>query len=162
MTDTAKPANAGVYFPPPFIFVGGLLAAWLLETRFHAIPLSTGVVPSPLLRGVGCLFVAMGLAIGAWGIITFKRAHTAIIPHKAASSLVETGPYAFTRNPMYTGMTVLYFGAGLILNSTWAFLLLPVVLLLLYRFVISREERYLSAEFGEDYAAYRARVKRWI
>lgn len=151
-----------MHFPPPFIFVGGLLVAWLLERRVYALRLSPHIVPPLTLRAVGYLFVLVGFGIAAWGIITFKRAHTAIIPFKPASTLVETGPYQFTRNPMYTGMTTAYFGGALILNSGWALLLLPIVLLLIYWFVIRSEERYLSAAFGDAYTAYRSQVKRWI
>jgi protein-S-isoprenylcysteine O-methyltransferase Ste14 len=103
-----------------------------------------------------------GVMTAVWGMVTFARAHTAIIPHKPASSLVDTGPYRFTRNPMYTGMTLLYLGIAVHLNWGWAFLLLPAVLFLLHRFVISREERYLSEAFGSAYDEYRARVKRWV
>jgi len=113
-------------------------------------------------RAIGYALVLAGLAIAAWGIITFKRAHTAIIPHNPASALVETGPYRFIRNPMYTGMTVQYVGGTLILDTGWALILLPIVLRLLFHFVVKREERYLSAEFGSTYDEYRGRVKRWI
>ncbi len=95
-------------------------------------------------------------------MMTFARAKTAIIPMRPASTLVEKGPYRFTRNPMYTGMTVAYLGGVLILNSFWALVLLPAVLALLYVFVVKCEERYLVEEFGDDYEAYRRRVKRWI
>lgn len=149
-------------FPPPFLFVGGILVAWLLESRIHALPLIPESVPPIVIRLVGYLLILTGLVIAAWGMMTFARARTAIIPHKPASSLVETGPYRFTRNPMYTGMTSAYLGVAVLLNSGWAFLLLPLVLFLLQRFVIQREERYLSAAFGETYDAYRARVKRWV
>ena len=161
MTD-AKPAGAGVYFPPPFIFVGGLLVAWLLGSRVYNLPLAPQSVSPIVFRALSYLLILTGLGIAAWGMVTFARAHTAIIPHRPASSLVDTGPYRFTRNPMYTGMTIAYLGVAVHLNSAWAILLLPMVLFLLHRFVIRREERYLSAAFGDTYEAYRARVKRWV
>lgn len=159
---TEKGSGPGVYFPPPFIFVGGILLAWLLEARVYKLPVIPDSVSPIVYRSIGYLVMLAGIAMAAWGMVTFKRAHTAIIPHKPASSLVDTGPYKFTRNPMYTGMTLLYLGVAVHLNSGWAFLLLPIVLFLLHRFVIRREERYLSAAFGEAYDAYRARVKRWV
>lgn len=161
MTDK-KGSGPGVYFPPPFIFVGGLLAAWLLGWRVYSIPLFPGSIPPITYRMLGYVLILIGVLFAAWGMMTFARAHTAIIPHKPASSLVDTGPYRFTRNPMYTGMTIAYLGVAVHMNSAWAILFLPVVLFLLYRFVIRREERYLSEAFGETYAAYRARVKRWV
>jgi protein-S-isoprenylcysteine O-methyltransferase Ste14 len=161
MTDK-KDSGPGVYFPPPFLFAGGILLAWLLERRVQKLPVIPASVSPIVYRSVSYLLILAGLVIAFWGLITFARAHTAIIPHKPASSLVDTGPYSFTRNPMYTGMTLLYLGIAVLLNSGWAFLLLPVVLFLLHRFVISREERYLSEAFGDTYDAYRARVKRWV
>ena len=162
MTEDTKPANPGVRFPPPFFFIAGLLLAWLFERRIHGLPLALQAGSLSTLRDVGYLLVLIGVGIAAWGMVTFSRAHTAIIPMKPASSLVETGPYRFTRNPMYTGITVQYLGGAFLLNSGWAMIFLPVVLLLLYRFVIRREENYLSAEFGEAYTSYRSRVKRWM
>jgi len=162
MTGTTKPDNPGVKFPPPFLFVGALLIAWLLQTWVHSFILLTSSAARPTVKAAGYALVIIGFAIAAWGMITFARAHTAIIPHNPASSLVETGPYRFTRNPMYTGMTVAYLGGILLLNTWWAVIFLPFVLILLFRFVVQREERYLSAEFGTAYDEYRGRVKRWI
>ena len=157
-----KGSGPGIYFPPPFLFAGGILLAWLLESRVHELPVIPVLVSPIVFRSAGYLLILAGVIIAAWGMITFARAHTAIIPHKPASSLVDTGPYSFTRNPMYTGMTLQYLGIAVCLNSGWAFLLLPVVLFLLYHFVIRREERYLSDAFGDTYDDYRARVKRWV
>ena len=161
MTDK-KGSGPGVYFPPPFLFAGGMLLAWLIESRIRRLSVIPQSISPIVSRSLGYLLVLAGLMIAAWGLLTFKRAHTAIIPHKPASSLVDTGPYRFTRNPMYTGMTLLYLGLAVVFNFGWAFLLLPVVLFLLHRFVISREERYLSEAFGNTYDEYRARVKRWV
>ncbi|MEP6507168.1 MAG: isoprenylcysteine carboxylmethyltransferase family protein, partial [Gemmatimonadales bacterium] len=147
MTDTKKPDSPGVSFPPPFLFVGGLLMAWLLDTRAHSLPLFALGAITPAAKSAGYTLVIGGFAMVAWGQITFARAHTAIMPYKPASSLVDTGPYRFTRNPMYTGMTVAYVGGILLLNTWWAVIFLPVALLLLFRFVVKREERYLAAEF---------------
>jgi protein-S-isoprenylcysteine O-methyltransferase Ste14 len=157
-----KGSGPGVRFPPPFLFVGGIVTAWLLESRVHKLPVIPDSISPIVYRAAGYVLGLAGIMMAAWGMITFARAHTAIIPHKAASLLVDTGPYGFTRNPMYTGMTLLYLGIAVHLNSGWAFLLLPLVLFLLHRFVIRREERYLSAEFGQAYDEYRARVKRWV
>lgn len=157
-----KGSSPGVRFPPPFLFVGGILVAWLLGSRVYHVPLIPGALAPIVIRAFGYLLILAGVLMAGWGMMTFARAHTAIIPHKPASSLVENGPYRFTRNPMYTGMTSAYLGFAVLLNSGWAILLLPLVLFLLHRFVIKREERYLSAAFGETYDTYRARVKRWV
>lgn len=76
--------------------------------------------------------------------------------------LVLGRSYRFTRNPMYLAFVMLYVGASLLMNSTWPFLLLPMVLVVLYLTVIRREERYLAAAFGPSYEAYRTQVRRWL
>jgi protein-S-isoprenylcysteine O-methyltransferase Ste14 len=92
----------------------------------------------------------------------FWRAGTTLMPNRPASRLVVEGPYRFSRNPMYLGLTTLYLGVALMLNSVWVLALLPGVLLLLQTGVIRREERYLEGAFGPGYQAYRTRVRRWL
>jgi len=78
------------------------------------------------------------------------------------TAIVVHGPYRFTRNPMYVSLVGLYAGVTLFVNSAWPLILLPAVVLLVRRQVIAREEAYLEAKFGEEYRAYKARVRRWI
>jgi protein-S-isoprenylcysteine O-methyltransferase Ste14 len=152
-------SNPGVRFPPPFIFAVGFLIGWFVDRRGRGLPLSGGGVALARI-GFGILIVGVGLA--AWGIVTFRRARTAVIPHHAASQLVASGPYRFTRNPMYVGLTIVYIGGAVVLNSAWPLILLPVVLIVLAHFVVVREEQYLNDAFGDEYAAYRSRVRRWL
>jgi len=162
VSDAAAPRSPGVRFPPPTIFVAGWLLGWLLEAKVLRLPLAGDGGPRwPLVAGGSALLLA-GLVVIAAGLLTFFRARTAIMPHHAASRLVTHGPYRFTRNPMYVGMTLLYAGLALRANMGWPFLLLPLVLLTLVRFVIRREERYLASAFGAEYDAYRRRVRRWL
>jgi protein-S-isoprenylcysteine O-methyltransferase Ste14 len=76
--------------------------------------------------------------------------------------IVATGPYRFSRNPMYVAMSAVYVGLSLLMGVVWPLVLLPIVLLSLSALVIRREERYLGDAFGEEYGAYRARVRRWL
>ena len=161
-TDASPPANPGVHFPPPTFFVAGFLIAWLLETRVLRLRLAGGGTARVVLEIAGAVVAALGLALGAWGLLTFARARTAIYPNRPASRIVTHGPYRFTRNPMYVGLAFAYLGIALGLNMGWPPLLLPLVLLALGRFVIRREERYLAGAFGEEYDRYRARVRRWL
>jgi protein-S-isoprenylcysteine O-methyltransferase Ste14 len=152
-------ANAGVRFPPPFVFLLGLVAALLLN-RGVRLPLAA---PEPAwMFRIGIALIVAGLGLAAAGMITFRRHHTAIIPFHPAALVVTSGPYAFTRNPMYLGMTILYIGGGLLLDTWWALILLPVVVIIVDRAIIQREERYLSRTFGAEYDAYRIRVRRWL
>ncbi len=156
--DPAAPKHPGVKFPPPLLFAGGLALGYLLNRTWPV-----AWVPRGIYRfGWGWALIALGLGLGAWGFITFLRARTAILPHHPASRLVYAGPYKFTRNPMYVGLTGVYLGVSTLIDSLWPLLFLPVVLGALYRFVIRREERYLSAEFGTAYDDYRRKVRRWL
>ena len=157
MADAQGPA---VRFPPPFVFVGGFLAAWVLNfvIGFEIDGERAGVVQIGL--GVGAM--AIGIAVMLWGLATFARAGTPIIPDRPARQLVSHGPYRLTRNPMYLGLTSLYTGLALVLNMAWPLVLLPVVLLTLTATVIVHEERHLRAAFGATYEDYCRRVRRWI
>ncbi len=162
MAAPPKLTNPGVRFPPPSLFLLGVGLAWLLETRVTRIKLVNGEGAVKILEGAGVALLIAGLVVLFWGMLTFARAKTAILPMRPASALVNHGPYRFTRNPMYTGMGLAYIGGAIGMNWGWALILFPFVLALLYRFVISREEAYLSAAFGTDYDDYRRRVRRWI
>jgi len=156
----ARDRGPGVPFPPPFVFLAGGGISWLLH-RWIAFEID-GDGAGSVQEGLGALLTAGGFAVMLWGIVTFARAGTAIVPYSPASTLVHRGPYRFTRNPMYVGLTGGYVGLALLLNSAWALLVLPLVLAALSRFVIRREERHLRSAFGSDYDAYCRRVRRWV
>ena len=162
MASTPPLPHPGVKFPPPFLFLLGLGLAWLLETRLIRIRLAGGTMSPRAFEIAGVALLLAGLVMMLWGLYTFARVRTGIIPHRPATKIVDHGPYRFSRNPMYAGMSTAYFGGALMMNSGWALILLPVVMLALYSFVIRKEERYLSSAFPEDYARYRARVRRWL
>jgi protein-S-isoprenylcysteine O-methyltransferase Ste14 len=157
---TAPLQNAGVKFPPPFLFVIAFLAGVAID-RWIA-PLSLAGARSRPLIAAGWLMLLAGLAVTLWGLATFRMARTAIIPNRPARTIVASGPYRFSRNPMYVGVTALYVGLALLVNDAWPLLLLPLVLAALYTFVIRREERYLSSAFGTEYQEYCRRVRRWL
>ena len=156
----AGPTNPGVRFPPPLLFVGGFAAGLELQRLWPA-----ALLPPPLLPArawLGWTLVALGLGSMLSGLLTFWGARTAVLPHHAARRLVISGPYRVTRNPMYLGLTLAYLGGGVLLDTVWVPVLLPVALTALTYAVIHREERYLAAAFGPEYEAYRRRVRRWI
>jgi len=103
-----------------------------------------------------------GLALLASFNTSFQRRGTAVEPWKPTTAIVTTGPYRITRNPAYLGMALLYIGIALLADSLWALAPLPVVLVLIDRGVIAREERYLERKFGAEYVDYRSRVRRWV
>lgn len=162
MAIESKPSNPGVKFPPPFLFLLGLAVAWLMETRVVRIRLVGEAASGRPLELLGAALLAGGLLLLFWGLLTFARVKTGIIPIRSATRIVDHGPYRFTRNPMYAGIALAYFGGALMVNSGWALLLLPVVMLGIYHLVIKREEYYLLAAFPNEYRDYRKRVRRWM
>lgn len=160
MSETAGIANAGVRFPPPLVFILGLCVGWALNRYVYAWPISSGT--DATIWKIADSLVVLGVLLSLWGIVTFKRARTAIIPNRSASHIVTSGPYRFTRNPMYVGMTIAYVGAALLIASAWPFIALIAVLVIILRTVILREERYLASAFGSEYTEYCGRVRRWI
>ena len=128
-----------------------------------------GIVPAlefvfPAREFVAVIFVVAGLATGAMGIVSFARAKTTVNPMKpdSASSLVVSGLYARSRNPMYLGLLVALVGWAIFLSNVLAFLLLPAFILYMNRFQIEPEEKALGVLFGEQFVAYRSRVRRWL
>ena len=148
-----------VKFPPPLLFVAGLGVGVVLD-RYGRVPSVMPVHAAAQIAGL--MLSIVGLTIMYAGIITFRRARTAVYPNRPATVVVQHGVYRWTRNPMYVGMTAFYVGAALLLHSLGALVLLPAVLRLLYVQVIAREERHLRAAFPEAYAAYCRRVRRWL
>ena len=159
----SKPiANAGVRFPPPFIFAIAFVAGWLIEKYVGPLQLTNSERVLRVLEIAGVVMLLAGIALMLWGVLTFRRAKTPLIPFLPATQIVESGPYQFTRNPMYTGLTIAYLGLAWMLNMGWPMIVLPLALLALHHFVIVREERYLASAFGEQYESYRRRVRRWL
>jgi protein-S-isoprenylcysteine O-methyltransferase Ste14 len=146
-----------VLAPPPLIagafFAAGYGLDWLVPSTLLA---------DPLWRWVGGAAVAAGAAVALWALAQFRRARTPVEPWKPASALVTGGPYRFSRNPIYVAIAPVYAGAALWLGNPWTLALLVPALIVLHYGVILREETYLRRRFGADYAAYCARVRRWL
>jgi protein-S-isoprenylcysteine O-methyltransferase Ste14 len=147
-----------VFIPPPLFFAVGLGIAWWLEGRW-SLPMAA---PSVWLEMAGALLVVVSMVGALWAAGRFGRAGTPLVPVKAATALVTDGPFRHSRNPMYLSLTVGYVGVSLIINTWWPLVLLPVVLLVMRLWVIAREEAYLAKRFGEKYADYCRRVRRWL
>ncbi|MGH7911238.1 MAG: methyltransferase family protein [Candidatus Dormibacteraceae bacterium] len=145
-----------VVAPPPLLFLGPLLAGLLLDR----------LLPPPKLprtaRALGVPLLAAGLGLGGWFFQTMRHAGTPLDPGQAPTALVESGPFALTRNPGYLAMTLVSGGLSLLLGARWPLLLLPGTLLVVDQGVIEREEAYLQEHFGDRYGSYRSRVPRWL
>ncbi|MFN2602817.1 MAG: isoprenylcysteine carboxylmethyltransferase family protein [Gemmatimonadaceae bacterium] len=153
----ANPDNAGVIAPPPLIF-GIPLAIALYENQSKPF----AILDPRYGRISGVALIAVGLVLMAAAMIQFLRAHTAIVPNRPTTALVDSWPYSMSRNPIYLALTIVYVGISLFFDTLWPFLLLPLVLIVMQRGVIDREERYLEGKFGDDYIDYKTRVRRWL
>jgi protein-S-isoprenylcysteine O-methyltransferase Ste14 len=148
---------AGIWIPPPPIYLLTLLLGLLLDRRAHVPFLPRGVA-----RLLGWPLVGGGMALATWFVRTMRGADTTLDVNKPVSSLVQDGPFRYSRNPGYLSLTILYAGIAILRNALWAILLLPLVLYVIQREVIEREERYLERTFGEEYLTYKRRVRRWV
>ena len=159
MSDDAReaPDNPGVVAPPPLIYAGAL-ALGLVANRLYPM----AFLPRAVSRVLGLPLIFGGLAIGLLGFREMRQAETNVDPYKPATAIVTEGPYRFTRNPLYVGMTLVYTGITALSNALLAAMLLPLVLAVMRRGVIEREERYLERKFGDEYLAYKERVRRWL
>jgi protein-S-isoprenylcysteine O-methyltransferase Ste14 len=149
--------NPGIRIPPPLIYLLPLVVGLLLDRRAHVPFLPRGVA-----RVLGWPLVGGGMALAAWFARTMRGADTTIRIDKPVTSLVQDGPFRYSRNPGYVALAMIYAGIAVLRNSLWAILLLPLVLLVIQREVIGREERYLERTFGEEYLDYKTRVRRWV
>ena len=143
--------------------VGVVLAmAGLMWFAAGVVPALEFVFPARDLFAV--IVAGAGVVTGAMGIASFVRAKTTVNPMKpdSASSLVVSGIYARSRNPMYLGLLLILVGWALYLSNALAFLLLPAFILYMNRFQIEPEERALTALFGQEFVAYKSRVRRWL
>jgi protein-S-isoprenylcysteine O-methyltransferase Ste14 len=159
MNESSPPANAGVHYPPPLLYVAGIVVGWLAQ---RAWPLPITGHPSAIRMSIGIMFGLGWLVLAGPAIGAFFRNHTSIIPNRPATTLVTTGAYRFTRNPMYVSLVLLYLAVTLALDSWWPMIFLPLVVIAVDRLVIRREEEYLAQAFPGEYPAYRERVRRWV
>lgn len=157
-----KLRSPGVKFPPPALFVVGFVLGVIFEKAIFELPLFTDSASARIRMGVGAAIVVGGIALAIVAVMTFRKAKTAIIPHHSATLIVDYGPFALSRNPMYLGLSIAYVGFVIMYNSGWPLIMLPLILTALYTLVISREEQYLHSAFGQVYADYQHKVRRWI
>jgi protein-S-isoprenylcysteine O-methyltransferase Ste14 len=105
---------------------------------------------------------ALALALVGWAIATITLAGSNVPTNLPTTTIVGTGPYRFTRNPIYLGMVLGLIGLAIALNSLWLLLtLVPFALAIRYG-VVAREEAYLERKFGDVYRRYCAHVRRWL
>jgi protein-S-isoprenylcysteine O-methyltransferase Ste14 len=158
MKETRDAAAVRV-FPPgvPLLTIAigiGLNRLWPLKPR---------IKPSGLARYVGATIVGAAiLGLGLYPVILLRRTGQSENPWKPTTQIVDRGPFAFTRNPMYLQMVLGCIGFAMMLRNMWILLLTPVAARMLHLFAILPEEAYLERKFGENYRSYKGKVRRWI
>ena len=156
MADTTDTAN--VIIRPPIAWavavLAGLALNWLMPLPF---------VPAVVRAGwLGAMAFALALALLAWAIVTITRAGSNVPTNLPTTTIVESGPYRFTRNPIYLAMFLGLVGLAIAFDNLWLLMMLVPFALVIRYGVVAREEAYLERKFGDVYRGYRARVRRWL
>lgn len=144
--------------PVALVLITGA-AMWLASAVAPALTLQL-----PYEQAIALVPAIAGVFVAVWGVVSFRRADTTVNPTNphATSSLVSTGIYRFSRNPMYLGFLLTLAGWAVFLANALALVFVPVLVAYMNRFQITPEERVLSAMFGTEFSAYRQRVRRWV
>ena len=149
--------SPGVFIAPPFMLVVALAIGILIDG--NPLEWRHAFHPSQLL---GAFVAVVGLALLIATLVLFRRNRTRPEPWEPASVFIQSGPYRYSRNPMYAGMALVSAGIALFFESLAALILLGIAVIVIDRYVIAREEAYLRRRFGHDYDAWRAQVRRWL
>jgi protein-S-isoprenylcysteine O-methyltransferase Ste14 len=157
--DTSGTADtAQVLVRPPLAWaisaVVGITLGWLFPLRF--VPL---FLPAAWLGGI---VFALAVVLFAWAVTTMTRAGSNVPTSLPSKAIVASGPYRFTRNPIYLGMIVSLISLAIAFDSVWSLVALFVFFLVIRFGVVAREEAYLERKFGEVYRSYRAQTRRWL
>jgi protein-S-isoprenylcysteine O-methyltransferase Ste14 len=147
--------GAAVRVPPPLVFAVAIVLGWLVPGlrlhQHHAARI-----------GAGAVLIALGLALGGAAIGLFRKTGQDPKPWEPTPSLIFDGPYRFTRNPMYVGMTLFTLAAAALAGHFWIAVLVPVALAAVHFTAVLPEERYLTGKFGDGYTKYTTKVRRYI
>jgi len=153
----AAPDNAGIVAPAPVLYAAAFITGVFLHWRFPQPVLPLSMAPSAALA-----LLAGGAVLAVWSRRTLESANTNVHPSLPATALVVSGPFRFSRNPMYLARTLLYVGLACLANALAVLALLVPLLAVVHYGIIRREEHYLETKFGDAYRRYRATVRRWL
>ena len=152
-----KNDHAHIVVNPFIIYIGLAVLAVLLQKLMPLPPL-----PVSTARITGTVIVILNFVVGLPALIRMLRAKTSPNPRRPTMSLISSGPYRLSRNPMYIGLTFVFAGLLVFFQNLWGVLFVPVIIWLITIWVILPEEKYLEKKFGETYISYKSSVRRWI
>ena len=153
---TAAAANRGIV-RPPLVYLSSVLTGIVAHIAW---PLP--FLPPALALPVGSSLVVVAIALFSCSVRELWAAGTPVPGSKPTTAIVRTGPYRFSRNPIYLAFSVLHLGIAVWVDSPWLVATLMVTVAVMAIIVIPREERYLEARFGDEYRDYKAAVRRWL
>jgi protein-S-isoprenylcysteine O-methyltransferase Ste14 len=156
MNDNADAPNVVIH--PP-IALGMAIVIAFGANWIYPLPFVPPEIPH---LELGLVVMLLALLLVRWAIQTFRKAKTNILTNQATLAIVSTGPFAYSRNPIYVGALIGLIGIALAANSFWFLVALVVIFLVLQFGVIAREEDYLTRKFGQTYLDYKAKVRRWL
>jgi protein-S-isoprenylcysteine O-methyltransferase Ste14 len=157
MTQEKDSPGINKFVHPPILALGYIILGVLLGNFIPILPSLTGT-----LRVFGLPLALLGFVIGLMGFLEIRKANTTLDPHGTVTTVVTSGIYRFTRNPMYLGFLVMVIGFPLASGSLWGVILAPFFVLTMNQLVIEKEEAYLEKKFGEAYTSFKSRVRRWL
>jgi protein-S-isoprenylcysteine O-methyltransferase Ste14 len=142
---------------PPLMVLAGILSQLLIG---YVAPVQP--ILNETWQYIGVVLMLFGFAVILLVARGFRKNETTIIPDGQPSTLMENGIFAYSRNPIYFGMTIFLLGSALAVGHIWALVIVPVFVLLVQQIWIVKEEETLEAEFGQIYRNYKMRVRRWL
>ncbi len=151
--EVANPGNVR----PPFVYLGAIALGLLLHFAW-----SVRLVSRAASVPIGATVVLVAVALFLYAVRTFQTADTPVPGNRPTTTIVRTGPYRWSRNPIYLSFSLLQLGVACWVNSLWLLVTLIPALALMSFVVIPREEHYLETHFPSDYLPYRASVRRWL
>jgi protein-S-isoprenylcysteine O-methyltransferase Ste14 len=156
----SNPIGILLHIPVPWVFVLSFLVGLVPQIILPIHIKSQGLILYIKIAGV--LLFVIGAIIAAWSLIIFHKANTTTTPGEISKKLIISGPYRFTRNPMYISLTLAYLGEAGFLIQAWPLIILPLTLSYINWIVIPLEEDLLKKEFKEQFEIYCNHVNRWI
>ena len=156
MTDTLDAPNVVIH--PP-IALGMAIVIAFAANWVYPLPFVSPEIPH---LELGLIVILFALLLVRWAVQTFRNAKTNLLTNQATLAIVSTGPFAFSRNPIYVGALLGLIGFALAANSLWFLVALVAIFLVLEFGVVAREEDYLARKFGKTYLDYKSKVRRWL
>lgn len=157
LTISPLPGHSARFMHPPFYMGIGIALMFLLTLFAPGSPLM-----GPPWNGLGLIVMILGVGLAGWSAKLFAKANTSTKSDQPVNALVTSGPYRFSRNPMYIGMVISLCGLAMVMSVMTPWIVPPLLIILLDRLFVQREEKQLREKFGRTYTDYCAQVRRWI